>query len=97
MTEDQIENEIHRLMLILEQAELAKKESLALHSSQARLRLDIFSNISSDAIRELVKIARVARKEGLPIPQKLSYWMVDYIANDSLSVQHWRVLFLKLM
>jgi len=79
---DQFNDEI---LMIMDRIEFLRTAYTKNHLSQPvgkPLGLDIISNLTSDAIKELVTIARFARKEELPIPKELSHWMIDYIAND---------------
>jgi len=77
-----IENRISELMEEVEYNELQRKQFIKPHTKEDMIDLALISSMASNAIKDLVRVARYARKNGLPIPQKLSYWMVDYIAND---------------
>jgi hypothetical protein len=82
VTDEQIKNKINRLIERLEFAELRMEMYVGLTAEKAKDRLKIISNIIKGTIKDLVNTAKIAREKELPIPQKLSYWMIDYVVSD---------------
>lgn len=73
--------EFQKLVVTIKYIEQCKQsDDTDLHPEQAKLRQAMLSDMMSTAIKDLVLIGRRARKRHLPIPQELSYWLLDYVA-----------------
>jgi len=79
---------INEQMQTIKKGEELKRNITEQHPSDKQLPspvlklLEKFSDMSSEAMKSLIALTRLARREGIIIPTELTYWMIDYIAND---------------